>query len=145
VALHTKHTGLREIDFILYAYRVSCCAPPCAMKPSSAQGISSAGVNMINQVHIFTGTSYALDRVADPPIGALWVRGMEYIGNGTGALHGGHKVHTVRITESYFDYAGVYIDDPMEISFDMCYFLGDPGEPEIHRAAPESGPTLRLL
>ena len=93
----------------------------------SGLGISSAGVNMINQVHIFTGTSYALDRVADPPVGALWVRGMEYIGNGTGALNGGHKVHTVRITESYFDYAPVWLDDPMEVAFDMCYFLGNPG------------------
>ena len=59
--------------------------------------------------------------------GALWVRGMEYIGNGTGALNGGHKVHTVRITESYFDYAPVWLDDPMEVAFDMCYFLGNPG------------------
>jgi hypothetical protein len=51
------------------------------------------------------GTSYALDRVADPPIGALWIRGMEYIGHGTGALNGGHKVHTVRAVASYFDFS----------------------------------------
>ena len=37
-------------------------------------------------------------QVADPPIGAVWVRGMEYIGNGTGALHGGHKVTTSQET-----------------------------------------------
>lgn len=70
-------------------------------------GISSTAVDTFEAVHIFTGTSYALDRVADPPIGALWVRGMEYIGDGTGALRGGHKVHTVRAIGCYFDYSAV--------------------------------------
>ena len=36
-------------------------------------------------------------------------------------------MHTVRIAQSYFDFAAVWIDDPMEISFDGCYFLGNPG------------------
>ena len=59
--------------------------------------------------------------------GALWVRGMEYIGGATGALRGGHKVHTVRAVASYFDYSAVWLDDPMEAAFEGCYFLGNPG------------------
>lgn len=41
--------------------------------------------------------------------------------------HGGHKVHTVRAVASYFDYSAVWVDDPMEVAFEGCYFLGNPG------------------